>query len=485
MSGNIRILRFAEAQGSSESALGRNMKKGTLAVKTTTTKSLMALALMFWAHTAWSYTVSGNTYTTNGSQSDVQAAVNAAPDNGSVTVVIPNGTYSWTGALTITKSLALAGASASGVTINNNFNGALITATSSVNGHINIYWLNIITAFKMLSGTGYASLICDRTEPSNYTVLVHDCTFDSQAYFVFPVYFYANGIVMWNCNFPGTGGGAVCLTGIDLECAKYGVTSSWNTADTWGTQDTTGLRNSYVENCTFANGTSSAGNAEDSSRVVWRYNSMTNAEISSHGWDTGYAGVRQMEIYNNTFVNASGISSSGGNNCWVSVNGGPAVVFNNAMQDLPSKSGVQLNVASIRREDAIPCQTGYPAARQVGQSWSASSSVPFGNPPVSSGGVGTITEGVYVWGNTGTEISDSNYVGLNQFEPDQCGNGQLIVNYVQRNRDYFVGTAKPGYTPYTYPHPLHTQYALSGAGGTPTPTATPAVPLAPQNLRVQ
>ena len=99
MSRSIRILRFAEAQGSSESALGRNMKKGTLAVKTTTTKSLMALALMFWAHTAWSYTVSGTTYTTNGTQADVQAACSAAPDNGTVTVVIPNGTYSWSGYL--------------------------------------------------------------------------------------------------------------------------------------------------------------------------------------------------------------------------------------------------------------------------------------------------------------------------------------------------------------------------------------------------
>jgi hypothetical protein len=99
MSRNIR-LRFTGAQGSSESALGRNIKKGALAVKTTTTKSLMmAPALMFCAHTAWSYTVSGTTYTTNGTQADVQAACSAAPDNGTVTVVIPNGTYSWSGYL--------------------------------------------------------------------------------------------------------------------------------------------------------------------------------------------------------------------------------------------------------------------------------------------------------------------------------------------------------------------------------------------------
>src|SRR5215831_8257262 len=96
--------------------------------------------LMFWARSARSYTVPGTTYTTNGSQSDVQAACSAAPDNGTVTVVIPNGTYSWSGTLQITKSLTLAGQSATGVTIdNNNASGNMISATSSANGHINIY----------------------------------------------------------------------------------------------------------------------------------------------------------------------------------------------------------------------------------------------------------------------------------------------------------------------------------------------------------
>jgi len=35
-----------------------------------TMKSLMVLVLIFWAQWGWSYTVSGTTYTTNGSQSD-------------------------------------------------------------------------------------------------------------------------------------------------------------------------------------------------------------------------------------------------------------------------------------------------------------------------------------------------------------------------------------------------------------------------------
>jgi hypothetical protein len=445
-------------------------------------KSLTLFGLLLFSHlfSAQAFVVSGSTYTTDGSQTDVQAACNAAPDNGTVTVVIPNGTYSWSGTLTISRSLNLAGASAGGVTIGDNRTAAgyMLSAISSANGHINIYWLNFKTTASVPSGTGYGMLNFDRTEPSNYTVLIHDCTIDSNNVWYFPVFFSDNGIVMWNCNFPNTGAQSYCLTGIDLQVGKYGHSESWNTADSFGTQDTTGLKNSYVENCTFTNGTSSVVNAEDSARMVWRYNTITDGLVSSHGWDTGIAGVRQMEVYNNTFVVGSGGpgSPSTGNNCWVSVNGGPAVVFNNSMQALPGKTGVQLNVATIRRRVQPPmlCQTGYPAARQVGQSWSASSSAPVGNPAIAVGGVGSILWGVYVWGNTGGEENEPNYVAANQYEPDDCGNGQLIGKYVQKGRDYFVGTAKSGYTPYTYPHPLHAAYAIGG-GPTPTPgpTASP------------
>jgi hypothetical protein len=87
---------------------------------------------------AFSYTVSSTKYLTDGSQADVQAACSAALDNGSITVVIPHGTRT----LTINRSLALAGAHATGVKIYNyNASSDMISATASANGQINIYWL--------------------------------------------------------------------------------------------------------------------------------------------------------------------------------------------------------------------------------------------------------------------------------------------------------------------------------------------------------
>jgi len=145
------------------------------------------------------------------------------------------------------------------------------------------------------------------------------------------------------------------------------------------------------------------------------------------------------------------------------------------------KGEINLGVYAINWPTSIPCQTAYPAARQTGQGWSASSNATYGNPVVTYDGTGAVTEGVYSWGNTGSSVGDPNFVVLDQYSPDGCCNGELVTTFLQAGRDYFVGTAKPNYSPYQYPHPLHTAFALTGTGPNPTPNATP---LAPQNLRV-
>jgi hypothetical protein len=417
-------------------------------------KSPLILALIFWAQSGWSYSVSGTIYTTNGSQSDVQAACNAAPDNGTVTVVIPNGTYSWTGTLTITKSLTLAGASASGVIIQNKLaSGDMISAKSSANGNINIYWLDIQQVANNSGGYGYM-IAADRTEPSPYTVMIHDCTLDTQTIFGYAVTAYANGIIFWNDNFPATGAAPTNLTGIQFSCGKYGYTSSWNTPDSYGTEDTTGLMNSYVENCSFSGGQSCCCDFDDNSRVVWRYNTIHDSLVGMHGQESSPYGCREWEIYKNTFLATPGNPKN--NQGWAGLRGGSGVVWGNSMEDIGGgKSAIIFDVFSI---NVIGCQTAYPAARQVGQGWSASSTATYGNPVIPQDGIGAVTEGVYIWNNTGAATTDPNFILLNQ-PPDQCGNGQLVSNYVREGRDYFVGTAKPNYSPYQYPHPLHTAFA--------------------------
>ena len=370
-------------------------------------------------------------------------------------VVIPNGTYSWTGTLTVRKSLALAGASASGVIIQNNLaSGDMISAKSSANGNINIYWLDIQQVAN--NGGGYGYMIgADRTEPSPYTVMIHDCTLDTQTIFGYAVTAYDNGIIFWNDNFPATGAAPTNLTGIQFSCGKYGYTSSWNTPDSYGTEDTTGLMNSYVENCSFSGGQSCCSNFDDNSRVVWRYNTIYDSLIGMHGQESSPYGCREWEIYNNTFIATPGNPHN--NQGWAGLRGGSGVVWGNSMEDIGAgKSAIIFDVFAITRS---PCQTGYPAARQVGQGWSASSTATYGNPVIPQDRIGAVTEGVYIWNNTGAATTDPDFIELNPDPDGECGNGQLISNYVQEGRDYFLGTAKPNYSPYQYPHPLHTAFA--------------------------
>jgi hypothetical protein len=80
------------------------------------------------------------------------------------------------------------------------------------------------------------------------------------------------------------------------------------------------------------------------------------------------------------------------------------------------------------------------------------------------------SEPAYIWNITGSapRINVSDYGG------NECTNPDTSANYIRSGRDYFVGTPKPGYQKYTYPHPLRSQ------SSPPTPSMTPS---SPQNVQ--
>ena len=199
------------------------------------------------------------------------------------------------------------------------------------------------------------------------------------------------------------------------------------------------------------------------SGMARRRNAFDNTAIGSHGQETNPWGCRHWEVYNNTFTyTASGITGplDGSQpyplnlNSWALIRGGTGVFTQNEFDQIPwGKSALQLAVFSINRSDSIPCQTSYPAARQVGIGWNGVG--PYSWPSVPQDGTGYFSDPVYIWGNTGAGTSDPDYyVDLDQYTPDDCGNGQVIATYLQEGRDYFVNTPRPNYAPYPYPHPL-------------------------------
>jgi hypothetical protein len=226
--------------------------------------------------------------------------------------------------------------------------------------------------------------------------------------------------------------------------------NSWSTASTMGTADTNGKLNHYIETNTFNGGTNQGIDCDDSTRCVYRYNTATFSSFNSHGWATSPVGVRHWEVYENTFIHTGGSGELANQNWAIWIRGGTGVIFNNDIDDLAGSywgDKPELRFSIRGAEDARPqgtCQqVSYPVPRQLGQSHNGSA---------------YITDPIYIWGNTGTvEIAaDWNW-------GNPCG--FTWSTFFQWGRDaYNTGSAKPGYTAYTYPHPL-----ISGASKLPGP----------------
>lgn len=80
-----------------------------------------------------------------------------------------------------------------------------------------------------------------------------------------------------------------------------------------------------------------------------------------------------------------------------------------------------------------------------------------------------VSDPVYIWNNTGTGSTPvGNCVSYNDGSPDDCGTGKTTADFLTQDVDWFwENGAKPGWSKYTYPHPLRT--ADEGGGGSPSP----------------
>ena len=403
--------------------------------------------------------VSDAVYRSDGSQSDTQAAINAISPGG--TVEIPNGTFTWSGNLKANKAIQLKGQNKDGTTIScKNYGLDVVSVIEPPTGNLEISDLDFDYS-KKKDTYNFCLRVAAPSPRGNGWVLLHDCKFATN--YAYAVEWGLNGGVVWNCIFDGSR--CEGLTGISF--VGHGNDATWQTSSTLGTLDADGHGNTYIEDNTWTPGPSIAtSNFDDNSRVVFRHNLIDNGYMASHGQETSPKGARQWEVYDNTFkcfsdnrVNLNG---------YFSIRGGTGVITDNSFELIPwGKNSINLCVYSTRARGQIPCQTQYPAPRQIGQSWKGSGGYSY--PGYPQDGDGYFTDGIYIWNNTGEATKTSNFVTPNQYEPDECGNGELISKYVKKDRDYFL-SAKSGYQKYTYPHPM--RVAAEG-GPTPNPTATP------------
>jgi hypothetical protein len=438
-------------------------------VKTVVTAAAAVWALGFTL-ILWTAPVAATTLTAAScSSSDVNAAVGAAV-NGDI-VVVPAGNCAWATGLTISKAITLKGAGIGKTLITNNITtGHLIVVTESTAGNIRI------EGFDFRTGTGGGP------NPG-----CNPCHFISVSYTTNgrPVLITANSFsltssrnalgfktnrgVIWANRVTATVSGSACLNNASfLRHKPLPLTGSWTSRSTWGAADTNGDQNLYVESNTFYD-VLEAVDVDDNARIVLRYNSVTNSHFGHHGADTSPSGGRYSEIYNNTFVwdtsPKCGTQPTNLNN-FITLRGGSTLIHNNVIPNLTStawgnKFEVGFTVRNLRdNKGPYPCwNQGYPAPHQVGWGYTT------GGTRAGTTSVLQDLEPVYLWNNTGAGNygSPSAY----DFTTDACFTGQVSATYIREGRDYYVDTAKPGYTPFIYPHPL------TGSQGSPTASNPP------------
>ena len=307
---------------------------------------------------------------------------------------------------------------------------------------------------------------------SGKPVLIHDCYFESTANFDC-LQTDSNRGIIWNCSFAAF---PFSRSQLAIHHKDDSATDAWTAASTMGTNDTTGTSNLYVEDCDFhawLNCTDFDGNA----RAVMRHCVFNQAAIGTHGADTGPVGVRHYEIYDSEFLFSGYSDGQTLPMVWFFyLRGGTGVIANNIIpniisQDYGDKPEINMTVMNLQRNGGPNACWGagvvgdqYPAPRQVGMGRVTGTA---GNDSITYKGD---SEPLYIWGNTGSyAATTSDYGGSDCASPDST------ANYVVSGRDYFNnGTAKPGWSKFTYPHPLRT-------GSAPTQTA-PAVTSNPQSL---
>jgi len=423
--------------------------KGLVALK-------FALLILFCAFTASAASHTAATAST----ADVQTAVDAASDGD--TVLIPNGSATWTTGIATTKqiiiraqnytatdasptstnSLTFDGMTVYGTTnrnvriTNNSASNPLFSFTTGSSYHCGLGGIAII------EGTGSANAL-EVSGTGSKVMLVFDMFFEvkqrnGDASSITLLDWAAKGGVVWNCVFhalDNVGGGPVPY-GVDGSSFLIKPTApAWATASTMGDADTGGTNNVYLED----SGAYMIGqfpDLDDNGRFVARHVIYNGTAGVTHGF-TSTTGGRHFEFYNSTFK-VTDVGSP-----WRNISGryywcraGTGLFTDCAVSEAENTSEWgSVDLLSIG--DTTTPDT-YPQDRAPGRGHNGSAHV---------------SDPIYLWSNTGASAYGVYVV------PSPAWDTVVLTN-----RDFYANNgAKSGYTKYTYPHPLRSQ--IEGVGG--------------------
>jgi hypothetical protein len=377
---------------------------------------------------------------------DVQAAVaNAAAGD---VVVVPAGTCTWTTQSAYTPCLALP----AGVTLQ----GAGIDQTTLDDG----------------TGTNSSEDMIDGTDGSRITGFTFT---DSRAVtdYKSPIAISGTGWRIDHNKFAPsetrigiTSDGAGVIDNNVFVDTSHGVDIIGDGDPSWSTPSAVGTdAEVYMEDNTFEYSGLNDGayDAYNGARYVFRHNTVHGTNVGHHGFDSGgFRSPYSAEVYDNTFDNAASAVFT-----TMNFRGGSQVIFGNTVTAAGGSYNGFVILRNYRSDD------GYTAAD--GNSWDTCNGTSSYDGNVSGGegypchdqiGRGTDQElsPTYLWDNT-FKGSAAPAVDVEGYEDATRARAlHMLVN-----RDYYENTPKPGYAPFTYPHPLRGESdGGGGAGGTGT-----------------
>jgi hypothetical protein len=439
---------------------------------------------------------------------DVQDAHNNHASDGD-TLVFAASTCHWALVVTFTKALLYDCNGATIIDDTNNPSGTYMLDFYESTSTLRRVEIKNCTFKRGTTGDLGGGRVRGKYTPGGKAMLFHHNTFNEKAGLSTAMAWETNrGVIWsntWNCNDPVAC--AQFAEGFQCQMAAEPLTASWTTPGTMGTADTTGENNVYFETNTMTDSMIEALDMSLGCRIVVRRNLFNNSALTSHGFETGANGLRHAEVYDNTFIFSTnptwgtppgvdycpGMIAGGINvNQWIHLRGGTLVATGNTMTDIPAHcsgafgagDSITLTVQNLGRRYAngngtgpeeinFPCWGAAsppasapgqlpPFPHQVGQGYD-------GSHTLDANGNDQQPDPIYVWNNTGTvTITPIDYAS----QTDECGptKKHYYDGYITAGVDYKT-TARPGWSPYPYPHPLRsavensTASAIGGGSG--------------------
>jgi hypothetical protein len=371
------------------------------------------------------------------SDTDVQAAIDAASDGDTVTIPAGDGGVTWDDQVDLDKAVTLQGPGTGSLTIDcavaDENGGDRTDACLDIDVSTGTQWRVTGLAFTESHATSdsYDGIMPVRGSTDGR---IDNCTFTNLNRRVSKVYQTVGTALLFDNNtVTFSESAANNLSGLYIEPSDK--ETQWDTETSWGDTDDA----ITIEDCTFIKSVDVTGGAVDGAygaKIVFRYNTTTNMRVLNHGKEAdGSRASMRFEVYNNTIIDDANMDHSGVYP--ITYRGGSGAAFNNTITGTWKTEPILLKDYSPCDDTcdnatytyANDCNTagGYPCQDQVGRMYDS--------------GATQVLAGLAFWGNTKGGSAD-NSVHVYTWDIDGgCGEGTCPLDgddIIVENREYYI-----------------------------------------------